>query len=190
MEMMVKQSSWTAMVADSSLPRGISHCSTQLLLRPIQANFAKNFYFYQGINRARMTGREDLKHMLNKSGGSGMTSKGRFHYGSIETKIKLTTGNPAGTVTTFYLEKSKKQGGCMATDLLAISEFLQISLKGAKHDEINFEFLSNVSSQPYTIHTNIFSQGFGKREQQCKAWFDPTTVYHNYTIHWNPYEVV
>lgn len=123
--------------------------------------------FTPWTENARFTTDTQMQLTLDQRYAAGAGSVNVWTYVDISAYIKMPPFDSAGTVTTFYM-----------------------SSQGDQHYELDMEFLGNTSGQPFLLHTNVFVDGVGGREQQMYLGFDPSADFHYYRFRWSKDMVV
>ncbi|XP_020218426.1 xyloglucan endotransglucosylase/hydrolase protein 2 [Cajanus cajan] len=140
--------------------------------KAVEVNFHQNYKVVWGNHHVffLQNGRE-VQLSIDKTSGAGFGSKLNYASGFFQMRIKIPNKDSRGVVTAFYLTSTAYEH------------------IGAKHDEIDFEFLGN-NGKPYTLQTNVFANDEGGREQRHSLWFDPSIDFHIYGVLWNQHQIV
>nr|XP_009770781.1 PREDICTED: probable xyloglucan endotransglucosylase/hydrolase protein 27 isoform X2 [Nicotiana sylvestris] len=109
---------------------------------------------------------------LDERTGAGFVSQDLYLHGYFSASIKLPADYTAGVVVAFYMSNG---------DMFEKS-----------HDEIDFEFLGNIRAKNWRIQTNIYGNGSTNvgREERYGLWFDPSEVFHQYSILWTESQIM
>uniref|UniRef100_A0ACD5ZRI2 Uncharacterized protein n=1 Tax=Avena sativa TaxID=4498 RepID=A0ACD5ZRI2_AVESA len=111
----------------------------------------------------------EVRLTMDRSSGAGFGSRLSYGSGFFRMRIRVPGGYTPGVVTAFYVASDSASGN---------------------QDEVDLEFLGDVDGKPVTLQTNVFVGGHGEREQRLHLWFDPAADFHDYSVLWNPYQLV
>ncbi|KAG6407583.1 hypothetical protein SASPL_130575 [Salvia splendens] len=110
--------------------------------------------------------------LLNRLSGSGIISSDYYNYGFFSASIKMPSKYTAGIVVAFYTSN--------------------VDTFEKNHDELDIEFLGNVQGHAWRFQTNVYGNGSVSRgrEERYRLWFDPSKVFHRYSILWTPLNII
>ncbi|KAK2969162.1 hypothetical protein RJ640_009921 [Escallonia rubra] len=106
----------------------------------------------------------------------------------LAMRMKMPNKKSKGVLTTFY-PSGRLDIANLVSPLWLYLTSKPVNKEAAYHDELDFEFMGN-NIMPYTLSTNVITNGVAGREQQFQLWFDPTADFHTYAILWNQHQIV
>ncbi|KAK7821997.1 xyloglucan endotransglucosylase/hydrolase protein 24 [Quercus suber] len=96
-----------------------------------------------------------------------------------------------GKLLTLSLDKTSGSGFQSKNEYLFGKIDMKLKLvPGNSAGTVTAYYVRNLSGDPYIVHTNVYTQGKGDKEQQFYLWFDPTADFHTYSILWNPGNII
>ncbi|KAK3043181.1 hypothetical protein RJ639_001614 [Escallonia herrerae] len=136
-----------------------------LAIRADENTFDQNYNVTWGFDHATFLDQgKEVQLLIDQYSGSGFASVHDYGSGFFQMRMKIPNKKSNGVVTTFYLTSKP-----VDQDLVY-------------HDELDFEFMGN-NSMPYTLSTNVITNGVAGREQQFHLWFfvedTPIRVFKN-----------
>ncbi|KAI4351175.1 hypothetical protein L6164_005555 [Bauhinia variegata] len=130
--------------------------------------FEENYETLWGYDHISLRNQNrELRMFLDQHSGAGFWSLRRYGSGFFRMRIKTPPKDTTNIVTTYYLNST-------------IDNI---------RDEIDFEFISK-DRRPNILHTNLFINGRGGREQELVLWFDPSADFHDYALLFNQHQLV
>nr|PNR48387.1 hypothetical protein PHYPA_012863 [Physcomitrium patens] len=106
-------------------------------------------------------------------------SKNRFVFGFWSMYLKLIPNDSAGLVMSYYFSSPENH-----------TNVDENGKSKDTHDEMDFEFLGNVTGEPITLQTNLYLNGKGGREVRHYLQFDPAADFHKYSLLWNKHIII
>ncbi|XP_059630053.1 xyloglucan endotransglucosylase/hydrolase protein 2-like [Cornus florida] len=114
-------------------------------------------------------GQEVQLSLTDPSSGAEFISKSSYGSGSFSMSMKLPGNDSTGVATIFKIESFTTY---------------------TPENWVELEFLYVREIKAYLVQTNVYAIDTLDRKQIIRLWFDPTASFHDYTILWNPHQIV
>ncbi|KAF5735025.1 xyloglucan endotransglucosylase/hydrolase protein 30 [Tripterygium wilfordii] len=129
-------------------------------------------HLFGDSNLVRSPDGRGVRLLLDRFTGSGFISSSMYNHGFFSANIKLPSDYTAGVVVAFYTSNG--------------------DVFEKTHDELDIEFLGDITGKPWRFQTNLYGNGSTSRgrEERYHMWFDPTKDFHRYSILWTSKSII